>query len=43
VQHGKNAPFDIGFQNINGYCVTNGGRTGGGAPGVNATGSSKSC
>jgi polygalacturonase len=35
---GSGAPFDVGFQSINGYCVT-----GSGSPKINATGSSKNC
>jgi len=35
---GGGAPFDLGFQQINGYCVT-----GGGAPKIGATGSTKNC
>jgi polygalacturonase len=43
VQKGGGSPFDIGFQNISGYCVTGLALTGGGSPRVSATGSSKSC
>jgi polygalacturonase len=35
---GSGAPFDIGFQSVNGYCVT-----GSGSPKISATGSSKNC
>ncbi|MGC9670802.1 glycoside hydrolase family 28 protein [Planosporangium sp. 12N6] len=38
AERGSGSPFDLGFQNINGYCVT-----GSGSPRVSASGSSKSC
>jgi polygalacturonase len=37
-EKGSGSPFDIGFQNISGYCVN-----GSGSPRVSATGSSKAC
>jgi hypothetical protein len=38
AQRGSSSPFDIGFQNITGYCVTDSG-----TPRVSATGSSQAC
>jgi polygalacturonase len=43
LQSGTGSPFDIGFQNVTGYCVTAGTTTGGKAPRVNATGSTAGC
>jgi polygalacturonase len=37
-EKGSGSPFDIGFQNITGYCVN-----GSGSPRVSATGSTKAC
>ncbi|WP_084598569.1 glycosyl hydrolase family 28 protein [Actinoplanes subtropicus] len=38
AQRGSNSPFDLGFQSISGYCVTNSG-----SPRISATGSTQSC
>ena len=38
AEGGGGAPFDLGFQNITGYCVLNGG-----SAKVSATGSTQSC
>ncbi len=38
AESGSGAPFDLGFQNINGYCVKNAG-----SAKVSATGSTKAC
>ncbi|HEV7897868.1 MAG TPA: hypothetical protein VGP31_08515 [Planosporangium sp.] len=38
AESGSGAPFDLGFQNTNGYCVT-----ASGTPKVSASGSSKNC
>ncbi len=43
VQSGTGSPFDIGFQNITGYCVTNTTTSRGSAPRLSATGSTAAC
>jgi polygalacturonase len=43
AQRGSGSPFDMGFQNITGYCVTNGTNTSGGALRTSASGSSQAC
>ncbi|WP_194897851.1 glycoside hydrolase family 28 protein [Catenulispora pinisilvae] len=43
AQTGSSSPFDVGFQNIAGYCVSNSHNTTGGALRVSATGSTQSC
>ncbi len=43
AQAGSGAPYDLRFQSINGYCVTSGTNTGGGALRVSQTGSTQSC
>ncbi|WP_230419930.1 glycoside hydrolase family 28 protein [Catenulispora pinistramenti] len=43
AQTGSSSPFDVGFQNITGYCVSNSHNTAGGALRVSATGSTQTC
>ncbi|MEZ0113886.1 polygalacturonase [Catenulispora sp. EB89] len=43
AQTSSSSPFDIGFQNISGYCVSNSKNTSGGALRVSASGSTSSC
>jgi hypothetical protein len=43
AQAGSSSPFDVGFQNISGYCVSDSDNTSGGALRVKATGSTQSC
>ncbi len=43
AQRGSSSAYDVGFQTVNGYCVTNGTNTGGGALRVNTAGSTQSC
>ena len=43
AERGANSPFDVGFQTVTGYCVTNGQNTQGGALRVSTTSSSQSC
>ncbi|WP_370381435.1 glycoside hydrolase family 28 protein [Catenulispora sp. GAS73] len=43
AQTGSSSPFDVGFQNITGYCLSNSHNTSGGALRVSATGSTQSC
>ena len=43
AEHGSGSPFDIGFQNITGFCVRSPALSNGGTPNVNSSGSSKSC
>ena len=43
AQTGGSSPFDVGFQNITGYCLSNSHNTSGGALRVSATGSTQSC
>jgi hypothetical protein len=38
VQRGSNSPYDLGFQSVAGYCVSNSG-----SPRINASGSTASC
>ncbi|WP_262056686.1 glycosyl hydrolase family 28 protein [Streptomyces sp. STR69] len=38
AQRGTNSPYDLGFQDVNGYCVS-----GAGAPRVSGTGSTENC
>ncbi|MGQ4436267.1 glycosyl hydrolase family 28 protein [Streptomyces sp. SAS_260] len=38
AQRGTNSPYDLGFQDVNGYCVS-----GAGAPRVSSTGSTENC
>lgn len=38
AQRGSNSPYDLGFQDVNGYCVS-----GAGSPRVSSTGSSENC
>ncbi|MFJ8060598.1 glycosyl hydrolase family 28 protein [Streptomyces sp. NPDC096142] len=38
AQRGTNSPYDLGFQDVDGYCVT-----GAGAPRVSSTGSTENC
>jgi polygalacturonase len=43
VQRGSKSPFDIGFQNVSGYCVSTSKTTTGGAVKISSTGSTSSC
>jgi hypothetical protein len=44
AQKGSKSPFDVGFQSVTGYCVSNSANTSGGSLRVNsASGSSESC
>jgi polygalacturonase len=43
AQRGSGSAYDVGFQSVNGYCVTNSANTSGGALRVNTTGSTQSC
>ncbi|MCX5214709.1 glycosyl hydrolase family 28 protein [Kitasatospora sp. NBC_00240] len=43
AQRGTGSAYDVGFQSVSGYCVTNGVNTTGGALRVNATGSTRTC
>ncbi|WP_370376676.1 glycoside hydrolase family 28 protein [Catenulispora sp. GAS73] len=43
VQRGTKSPYDFGFQNVSGYCVTNSQTTAGGAVKVSSTGSTSTC
>ncbi|MER6942917.1 glycosyl hydrolase family 28 protein [Nonomuraea sp. NPDC000554] len=43
AERGSNSPFDMGFQSISGYCVSNSQNTTGGALRTSATGSTQSC
>nr|WP_323747463.1 glycosyl hydrolase family 28 protein [Catenulispora rubra] len=43
AQTSSSSPFDVGFQNISGYCVSNSKNTSGGALRVSASGSTSSC
>ncbi|ACU72370.1 Carbohydrate binding family 6 [Catenulispora acidiphila DSM 44928] len=43
AQTGSSSPFDVGFQNITGYCLSNSHNTSGGALRVSASGSTQSC
>ncbi|MFE0023859.1 glycoside hydrolase family 28 protein [Amycolatopsis sp. NPDC059021] len=43
VQRGGKSPFDIGFQNVDGYCVTGTTTTTGAAPRLSAPGSTPRC
>ena len=43
AERGSKSPFDVGFQNVSGYCVQNSQTTGGGALKVSSTGSASSC
>jgi len=43
AEKGSGSPFDIGFQNITGYCVVAPTLSNGGTPRINATGSSQHC
>ncbi len=43
AQSGSGSPFDIGFQTVNGFCVTNSTTTTGSALRANTTGSTQSC
>jgi hypothetical protein len=40
---GSGSPFDIGFQGVNGFCVTSSANTTGGMLRINATGSTAAC
>ena len=40
---GGGSPFDIGFQSISGYCVSNATISGGGSAKVDSSGSSGNC
>jgi hypothetical protein len=43
AQVGSGQPFDMGFKNVAGYCVSNSTNTSGGALRIDAPGSTKSC
>jgi polygalacturonase len=43
AQRGSGGPYDVGFQQVTGYCVSNSQNTSGGALRVNTSGSSQSC
>ena len=43
VDRGSGSPFDIGFQSVNGYCVSKATISGGGAAKVNGSASSSNC
>ncbi|MGW7254436.1 glycosyl hydrolase family 28 protein [Streptomyces sp. NPDC054834] len=43
AQHGSDAPYDMGFQNVTGYCLTDSHTTSGSALHVSGSGSTQSC
>lgn len=43
VDRGNGSPFDIGFQSVNGYCVSNAAVNGGGTANVDGSGSTSNC
>ncbi|MEY9934793.1 polygalacturonase [Catenulispora sp. GP43] len=43
AQHGSKSPYDIGFQNVSGYCVASSQTTTGGKVKVSSTGSTSAC
>ncbi|MFF0162049.1 glycosyl hydrolase family 28 protein [Streptomyces sp. NPDC005263] len=43
AQRGNQSPYDVGFQNVTGYCLTDGQNTSGGALRVSGSGSSENC
>lgn len=43
VQRGSDSPFDLGFQDVTGYCLTADTTTSGASPRVSATGSTAGC
>lgn len=43
AESGSGSPFDVGFQSVKGYCVSNSTNSKGGALKVNATGSTSGC
>jgi polygalacturonase len=43
AERGSTSPYDMGFQSVTGYCVTNAQNTTGGALRISTTGSSQNC
>ncbi|MFF7971454.1 glycosyl hydrolase family 28 protein [Streptomyces sp. NPDC007905] len=43
ARRGSDSPHDAGFQNVNGYCLTDSHNTSGGALRISATGSTENC
>ncbi|MEU6552161.1 glycosyl hydrolase family 28 protein [Streptomyces sp. NPDC046915] len=43
AQHGSDAPYDMGFQNVTGYCLTDSHTTSGSALHVSGSGSTENC